>query len=115
MKHDENTSMQDFRDLSQKFVQERNWESYHTPRALAEAISIEAAELLENFLFSKSDLPNGKIESVTDEMADIFLYLMNLCNVLNIPSFSQKIYDKMAKNRQKYPIEKFHGDQYKKQ
>ena len=116
MKKDEQTSIQEIRDITQKFVQERDWESYHSPRALAEAISIEAAELLENFLFQKDpNIHPDKLEAITDEMADIYIYLMSLCNSLQLPSFAECIYEKMEKNRKKYPINKFHGNLYKKQ
>lgn len=115
MKKDDQTTIQELRNLTKNFVQERNWESYHSPRSLAEAISIEAGELLENFLFQKTDQGNGNIEAITDEMADIFIYLMSLSNTLELPSFSQRIYEKMEKNRQKYPIHQFSGDLYKKQ
>jgi NTP pyrophosphatase (non-canonical NTP hydrolase) len=112
---DDATTIQDLRVLVDKFVSQRNWKSYHTPKNLAEAISIEAAELLENFLFQPEDYLPEQLESITDEMADVFIYLMSLVNTLNLKSFSQTVYNKMEKNKLKYPIEKYSGTNYQKQ
>ena len=113
---DKTTSIQDLRELTSKFVDDRNWRSYHTPRALSEAISIEAAELLENFLFKKDEeTEKFDRDKITDEMADIVIYLMSLCNTLELESFSDCIFKKMEKNKIKYPINKFAGENYSKQ
>jgi dCTP diphosphatase len=117
-KSDSQTNLGDIRKLVQEFVQQRNWSQFHTPKSLAIAISIEAAELLEHFLFRKEDtIPStpDKIESFTDEMADIFIYLLSLANILDVKDFSQIIYQKMEKNRQKYPMDRFSGENYRKQ
>jgi len=112
---DKLTTISDLRTFVDQFVEERNWKSYHNPRALAEAISIEAAELLECFLFQPEGYCPENIDTVTDEMADIFVYLMSLCNTLNLESFSEVVHRKMKKNRIKYPIERYAGDKYQKQ
>ena len=116
-KNDEVTIAQ-LRESINQFVKERDWKSYHTPKSLAIALSIEAAELLEHFLFLKSEnLPQDpkKHEAFTDEMADVFIYLMSLVNALELPSFSAIVDRKLEKNRKKYPIERFAGDKYQKQ
>ena len=82
---DDITSIQDLRQLTANFVNERNWKNYHTPRALAEAISIESAELLENFLFKSDAEAIVDVNKITDEMADIFIYLMSLCTLFPPP------------------------------
>ena len=114
-KYDEQTTIKDLRTFVNQFVEERNWKSYHNPRALAEAISIEAAELLECFLFQPEGYRPENLEHLTGEMADIFVYLMSLCNALNLESFSEVVHQKMKKNRIKYPIERYAGDKYQKQ
>jgi len=114
-KSDNRTTIKDLREFVNQFVEERNWKSYHNPRALAEAISIEAAELLECFLFQPEGYCPDNLEHLTEEMADIFLYLMSLCNALNLESFSELVHQKMKKNRIKYPIERYAGDKYQKQ
>ncbi len=103
------------RDIVEKFVTERKWKKYHTPKALAIAISIESAELLEHFLFKEDNYLPDDMVGIEDEMADIFIYLMSLANTLDIKKFFEIIERKMQKNRKKYPIEKFSGDNYKKQ
>ncbi|UYP48283.1 hypothetical protein NEF87_004568 [Candidatus Lokiarchaeum ossiferum] len=115
LKRTDETTIAELRELVSEFVHERNWEQYHTPKSLSEAISIESAELLENFLFQPDSHLPADIEKVTDEMADIFVYLMSLANTLQLKSFSEEVYRKMIKNRQKYPIEKFSGNNYSKQ
>lgn len=114
---DNEITLRDLRTLVEKFVQERDWNQYHTPKALAIALSIEVAELLEHFLFKDSETLSPDNENYQDfnyEMADIFIYLMSLANVLNIESFSQIIFEKMEKNRRKYPIDECRGNKYKK-
>jgi len=102
------------RDLVARFVEERDWTRYHSPKALAMAISIESAELLENFLFQPDDFLPAPLEKLTDEMADVFIYLMSMVNSLNLPSFADVVQKKMEKNQAKYPVEKYSGDRYEK-
>ena len=111
----DDTTIAELRELVAKFVQERDWEQYHTPKALSTAISIESAELLENFLFQPDSYVPADIEKMTDEMADIFIYLMSLTNALKLESFAKEVHRKMIKNRQKYPKEKYSGKKYSKQ
>jgi dCTP diphosphatase len=112
---DNETTIANLRLLTKNFVDERKWGEYHTPKSLAIALSIEAAELLENFLFKGDDFIPEKIENVTNEMADIFIYLMSLADSLNLKNFSEIINQKMEKNKIKYPVEKFAGKNYTKQ
>ena len=104
-----------FRSEIDRFVQERGWKPFHSPRELAIALNIEAGELLENFLFNKSDYPTGdKIESTKEEIADVFIYLISLVNAMNIDLY-EVVMKKLEKNKQKYPVETFHdGFYYKK-
>jgi NTP pyrophosphatase (non-canonical NTP hydrolase) len=119
MKHEDNEmTIRDFRDIVSEFVTERDWAQFHTPKSLAIALSIEVAELLEHFLFKQEDTVDpeaSNYQGFTEEMADIFIYLMSLTNSLNLDSLSDVILEKIEKNRKKYPIDQFSGLNYKKQ
>ncbi len=112
---DQNFTMHQIREIISQFVKDRNWASYHTPRALAEAISIESAELLEIFLFQPEGYVPTDLSHLTEEMADIFVYILNLANSLQIPNFTEVVLKKIKKNGVKYPIKEFSGEKYKKQ
>lgn len=117
-KDDSNTNLQFFKKEVEKFVNERNWEKYHTPKNLIQALGIEVSELSEIFLFKDLDLqiinknPN-LFENISDEVADIFIYLISLINRLNI-NLTDVFIGKMIKNRNKYPIEEFSNGNYHK-
>ena len=88
-----------------KFRDERNWKQFHTPENLAKSISIEANELLENYQWGSE---NADIENVKEEVADVFGYILLLCEELNI-DLIKETYKKIDKNIQKYPIDKAYG------
>lgn len=88
------------------FAAARDWEQFHTPKNLATALSVEAAELLEHFQWltdaqSRSLSPDKKAE-VAAEAADVFLYLLQLCDKLDIDLVAAAK-AKMLVNAQKYP------------
>ena len=115
LENDSITTIMNFRKKLKNFVDERDWNQYHSPKALAIALNIEAAELLEVFLFQPDNFIPKNLDSLTDEMADVFIYLMNLVNSLNIDNFTEIIKHKIEKNAIKYPIKKFSANNYKKQ
>ena len=87
-----------------KFIDDRDWDQFHSPDNLAKSISIEAAELLECFQWGNE----YELEAVTDEMADVFIYLLDLANKLSVDLID--IADKkMDKNALKYPVDKSRG------
>lgn len=88
-----------------QFVNERNWDKFHSPANLAKSISIEANELLECFQW---DEQNYNLDDVKDELADVFTYCFQLADKLDVDIY-QIIIDKMQKNIVKYPIDKFKG------
>ena len=98
------------------FRKERDWEQFHDPKNLAEAISIEAGELLENFLWKKSsdsrNLSEEELQNVKEEASDIFTYLLYLCEEFNIDLYSE-VMGKMKKNAIKYPVDKAKGNSNK--
>ena len=111
------------RDLVRVFVDERDWDQFHTPKNLASALSVEAAELLEHFQWLQSgrveELGAAKLQEVRHEMADVLVYLVRLADKLDVDLFAA-VEQKMVLNRAKYPAELVRGDmrkynEYKKQ
>lgn len=86
------------------FVEERDWSQFHTPENLAKSISIEAAELLECFQWS----PDTDVARVEEELADVLTYCLLLADRLGVDP-DQIVLDKLAKTREKYPVEKARG------
>lgn len=95
-----------------KFRKERDWEQFHTPKNLAMALSIEAAELLECFQWAKdselSELVARERETIEEEIADITILLSYLCHDLNI-KLDSIVQSKIEKNRAKYPVSLSYG------
>lgn len=88
-----------------KFRDDRNWKQFHTPENLAKSISIEANELLENYQWG---IENADIENIKEEVADVFGYILLLCEELNIDLIKESN-KKIDKNIEKYPIDKAYG------
>ena len=87
------------------FRNERDWKQFHTQENLAKSIVIEAAELLENFQWGDSI----KIDDVTDEIADVLIYVLLMAESLNI-DIEDIILKKLEKNRKRFPIETVKGN-----
>lgn len=91
-----------------KFRNDRDWKQFHSPDNLAKSISIEAAELLENFQWdNKYDK-----EKVCEELADVVIYSILMAESLDVDLFAE-IDKKLEKNNQKYPVEKAKGNSKK--
>lgn len=88
------------------FRDERDWEQFHNPKDLSIAISIEANELLELFLWKKADDANK--DKVKEELADIFTYAILMADKYNF-DIKEIIFDKLKKSAEKYPIDKAKG------
>ncbi len=107
--------MQEVRDMIElinvllKFREDRDWIQFHSPKNLACSISIEANELLELFQWS-SECKN--IEKLKQEIADIGIYLLYLCNDMNI-NFYNAIKEKIEMNEKKYPVKISKGNSRK--
>lgn len=69
-----------------EFAQERDWEQFHTPKNLAMAVAGEAGELVAELQWLAGDQPlsPGKRQAVTDEMADVLIYLCRMADVLGV-------------------------------
>ena len=99
-----------------RFRDERDWMQFHHPKELATALSIEAGELLEHFLWKTPEECSARIEEqpdeIRDEIADIAIYLFELADNLDI-DLVEAMKTKMAKNAQKYPVGKAKGSHKK--
>jgi len=112
--NDDEITISHLKKIVDKFVSESDWEKYHTPKNLAESISIEAAELLELFQWRNDReiemfLEDPKfVSEIEEELADVLIYCISFANRLNI-DISRAILSKMEKNKRKYPIDLYKG------
>ena len=94
------------RDALRDFAAARDWKPFHTPKNLAMAMIVEAAELVEHFQWATPDEslapPPDKLVQIRDEVADTLIYLVELADVLDIDLIAAAR-DKIAKNALKYP------------
>ena len=95
-----------------RFRDERDWMQFHNPKNLAISISLEASELLEHFQWKSPQESEAHAlaakDAISDEVADIATYLIEFCDNLGI-DLEQAILRKLAKNGEKYPVEKAKG------
>jgi NTP pyrophosphatase (non-canonical NTP hydrolase) len=101
------------RDALREFAAERDWDQFHSPKNLASALSVEAAELLECFQWlSEAEsraLTPAQLAEVRDEMADVLNYLVRLADKLDV-NLLEAARDKIQKNALKYPADKSRGN-----
>ena len=109
-------SLIQLRDALREFAAARDWEQFHSPRNLAAALAVEAAELLEPFQWLTDEesrkLPREKRTAVEHELADVLLYLIRLADKLDV-DLERAAHAKIALNGQKYPIETSRGSSRK--
>jgi dCTP diphosphatase len=99
-----------------RFAAERDWAQFHSPKNLASALTVEAAELLEQFQWLTEEqsraLDPERLAAVRHEIADVFLYLLQLADQLQVDVVAAAR-DKLALNALKYPIERARGSSRK--
>ena len=104
------------RDELRRFAKERNWDQFHSPKNLASALSVEAAELLEPFQWLTEDqsrlLSPQQAEAVRKELADVLIYLVRLADKLDVDLLAAAR-EKVAENANKYPVDKARGSSKK--
>lgn len=112
--NDAQTTVAELRELVRRFVDQRDWVQFHTPKNLAMSAAIEAAELMEHFqwLTPEASLivatdPAEKA-AVGEELADVVCYLLAMANGLGL-DVADCVERKMAKNAEKYPADKVRG------
>ena len=106
----------ELRDALRAFATERDWDQFHSPRNLATALAVEAAELLEPFQWLTDDqsraLPPETRAAVEEELADVLLYLVRLADKLDV-DLAAAARAKIVRNGEKYPVEKARGSSRK--
>jgi len=105
-------SLENLKTRLREFAAVRDWEQFHSPKNLAMALIVEAAELVEHFQWlteeQSGDLPSKKLGEVEHELADIQIYLIRLADKLNL-DLLKAVDAKIALNELKYPVEKVRG------
>ena len=96
------------RDLD-RFAADRDWHKYHAPKNLASALIVEAAELLEHFQWMTEEqsrtLAPEKLSEVRSEVADVLIYLVQLCNALGVDAV-EAAREKMEVNAGRFPVKR---------
>ncbi len=112
---DKDTYIQELKNLLKDFRDKRDWKQFHNPKDLAEAIAIEAGELLELFLWKTPEDIKEKMnsdskfkEKVAEELADVINFCINFANAADL-DIHTIVKNKLAKNDKKYPVDKAKG------
>jgi NTP pyrophosphatase (non-canonical NTP hydrolase) len=111
---DQTTTVAELRETMRRFIADREWNQFHSPKNLAMAMVAEAAELMEHFLWMDNDESHRlmqdarRLDPVCDEIADVLGVCLALCNALDL-DLSDLFCRKMAKNVLKYPVDKARG------
>lgn len=101
--------MNEFNELTEiliKFRNDRDWEQFHNPKDLAIALSVEAGELLELFLWKDAD--HADVNKIREELADVLAYSLLLADKYKL-DIGEIVKEKVKKNEVKYPVEKARG------
>lgn len=105
--------MSDINTITQALLQfrnERDWAQFHNAKDLSLALSIEASELLETYLWKSAEMAN--LDEIKDELADVFAYAFLLANHYDL-DVKKIVLEKIQKNALKYPVEKAKGSAQK--
>lgn len=107
---------QDFKGIAaelRRFAEDRDWDQFHSPKNLAMATAVEAAELLEHFQWlteeQSKNLNAEKLAKVAEEIADIQVYLIQMADKLGV-DILESVRAKIKKNAAMYPADKVRGD-----
>jgi len=99
-----------------EFSAERDWGKFHSPKNLAIALSVEAAELLEHFQWisdaDSADMTPATRTKVGEELADVLIYLVQLADKLDV-DLTKAANEKLQQNAEKYPVDKARGSSKK--
>lgn len=106
------TSLNDVKQFLRDYARARDWEQFHAPKNLAMALSVEASELMEIFQWLTTEqsqqLNDSQRQQVKEEMADVFMYLVRMADVMDI-DLLQACEQKAVINDRRYPAEKVKG------
>ena len=102
----EGFSLEDLRETIRMFIEERDWEQFHSPKNLAMALSVEVAEIVEHFQWlteeQSQNLPPERLAEVREEIGDVMIYLTELADKLGIDPV-EAARAKLGVNVRKYP------------
>ena len=109
------TSLTAIQQAVRQFRDARQWRQFHSPKNLSMSIAIEAAELMEHFQWLTTeqatalakDNPEARA-AIAEELADVFIYCFSLADMIEC-DVAEIIFDKLAKNDEKYPVETYQG------
>lgn len=105
-------SLDDLKQRLRQFARERDWEQFHSPKNLSMALIVEAAELVEHFQWLTQEqsqkLPSEKLCEVEQEMADVFIYLTRMADLLGV-DLMDAARRKIELNAKKYPAQEVRG------
>ena len=100
-------------DMVLKFRDDRNWRQFHNPKDLAISLSLEAAELLEVFQWSGTDLEcRDKMNKIREELADVVNYCILMADACGL-DLDEIVLAKIKRNEEKYPVEKAYNNKAK--
>ena len=111
---DDQATIHELRQLVEQFVSQRDWHQFHTPKNLAIALAVEAAELMEHFQWLDPQESRAvahdplRRAAAGEELADVICYALAMANELGL-DVSDTVHQKMIKNAQKYPADEFRG------
>jgi dCTP diphosphatase len=104
--------MENLRGAIKRFVEERDWERFHSPKNLAIALSVEVSEVVEHFQWltqeQSRNLPPEKVGEVAQEIGDVMIYLVELSDLLGVDPIEAAT-EKVATNSRKYPADLVRG------
>jgi len=111
---DSQTTVEQLRQLVRQFVEERDWQQFHSPKNISMALAIEAAELMEHFQWIEVEASRQisadaeKLAAVGEELADVLSYTLAMADSLGI-DLADTLQAKMRKNVLKYPVDEYRG------
>jgi dCTP diphosphatase len=111
---DQDTTLAQLRQQVSHFVAARDWEIYHTPKNLSVAVAIEAAELMEQFLWLTPEQAAAALQdpqrraAVVDELADVLIYALSAANALGV-DVSAVVAAKLERNERRFPVDQWLG------
>ncbi len=111
---DSATTLAQLKERILAFVRERDWEQFHAPKNLSMALSAEAAELMEHFLWSSAEESRAvaadpvRRQKIAEELADVVIYALEFANATGL-DVAASIESKIAANARKYPVDKAKG------
>lgn len=118
LKMDSTVTVEELKSRVRVFCEAREWDQFHGPKDLAIGVATEAGELLEHFRFKNDEQAVNQVSdperriAVAEELADVFFFVLRFAQRFNIDLHSALV-DKIAKNDERYPIEKARGSNLK--